>query len=128
MENKRQGDVLISKINKLPQNLKRVKNNTLAYGEISGHHHTLVPMIGTVETFKDSLGNMYFEVSDKAVLLHTNLDTKTVEVDKAIEIMIERINKGADFHKPQEVGKGIYKVTQENDYNPFTKLLERARD
>lgn len=37
----RQGDVDIFVVEHLPKNLRKIKGATLAYGEVTGHHHTL---------------------------------------------------------------------------------------
>ena len=37
----RQGDVLLVKTDKIPDNVVKTKDNTLAYGEVTGHHHTI---------------------------------------------------------------------------------------
>ncbi len=36
----RQGDVLLRRINEIPENKTKTKRATLAYGEATGHHHT----------------------------------------------------------------------------------------
>lgn len=38
----RQGDVLIKPIDKIPSTAKLVKNNILAYGEVTGHSHKII--------------------------------------------------------------------------------------
>lgn len=37
----RNGDVDIFKITSLPKNLKKIEGKTIAYGEATGHNHTL---------------------------------------------------------------------------------------
>jgi hypothetical protein len=63
----RQGDVLLTPIDKLPENLKE-KDNILAYGEVTGHKHQLV---GTqVQVFADDRRNQFAEVKEKSILRH----------------------------------------------------------
>lgn len=62
----RQGDLLIVKINDLPQGLE-IKDNILAYEEATGHKHQLV---GQVQLFRDKIDNQYFEVKEISRLVH----------------------------------------------------------
>lgn len=47
----RQGDVLVVKIDKIPEDAKLSENKTIAYGEVSGHYHTFQ---GSVQLFRKS--------------------------------------------------------------------------
>lgn len=40
----RHGDLFVNQIKEMPQGLKPYKGTTLAYGEATGHHHTLAPL------------------------------------------------------------------------------------
>lgn len=51
----RQGDVLFMPAS-IPQTAKRIKNRPVAYGEVTGHHHSLM---ANVETPVEELVEMY---------------------------------------------------------------------
>jgi hypothetical protein len=51
----RQGDVLLMPA-AIPQTAKRIKNRPVAYGEVTGHHHSLM---SNVETPVEDLVEMY---------------------------------------------------------------------
>lgn len=63
-----QGDVPFLKIEKLPENAKRRRNNNriVALGEATGHHHVLEA--GTM--YEDGLGNLFALVKQPTRLLH----------------------------------------------------------
>lgn len=126
----RQGDIILSKVSSLPEGLKK-GSNTLAYGEITGHHHTILPMNKKSEVITvRGLDKMFVQVKNgRAVLVHTDekkLDTNSI--DDVIQKITTRISKGEDFHKPQILEKGIYEVKFEQEVNPFTKVLQRSVD
>ena len=68
-----QGDVAIKQIQKLPQGLKKLQGTTLAYGEKTGHSHTLVadrPQV-IIDLLEDAEGRKYFEIKNgTATLTH----------------------------------------------------------
>ncbi len=84
---KRQGDILVIKIDKLPKGLKKVLDGVLVRGEVTGHSHKLVD--GGV--FKDKNGLLYLVVAKKALLKH-------------------------EEHKSISLGKGLYKVLRQREY------------
>jgi hypothetical protein len=64
----RQGDILLRKIKKLPNNLKP-KNKILAYGEVTGHKHQFVDENALV--FTNEQNQQYVEVlGEPAMLKH----------------------------------------------------------
>lgn len=70
----RQGDVLLIPVNEIPANLKRTKKVTLAYGEVTGHHHSIFS--GAVGFADDENGVAeYLQVEDSvADLVHQEHD------------------------------------------------------
>jgi len=126
----RQGDLLIYPITKIPKSATLITSKTLAYGEITGHHHTIFPIGGAKVNVLRDLDKMYFEVTDgKAVLLHT--DEKKIDMKriyKTIEKMFTRVKNGGDFHKPVTFDEGTYEVEVEHEYNPFIKELTKVVD
>lgn len=70
----RHGDVDIFRVTSLPKNLKMVKGSTIAFGEATGHHHTLFAEdLGTqITQYLDELSQKtYFKIEGgKALLKH----------------------------------------------------------
>lgn len=64
----RQGDVLLVKINKIPETAKRIprKEVTLALGEVTGHHHT----------FKDGAVGYAEKLNDHGITLAEYVDVQ----------------------------------------------------
>lgn len=88
----RHGDVIISQIDELPENVKKRGNVILAYGEITGHTHRIADPI-TAETFELN-GQIYLKViAPKAQLIH-------------------------EEHATIELPQGIYRTWQQREYTP----------
>ena len=78
----RQGDVLILPVKKIPSNLVRTKQVTLALGEATGHHHTIYSGAVGYATPETELSE-YFEVTDAtADLTHQEHTTITIPKGK----------------------------------------------
>lgn len=105
----RQGDLMIFKIDGLPKNVKRKKNLTLALGEATGHHHTLVAedQAGKINAYFDELAQKtYFEVqAGSARLVHQEHKTQT-----------------------QIFEPGVYEVEVEEGYDYTTETLQKVQD
>ena len=91
----RQGDVLITTIQKIPKGTKKVLNGVILYGESSGHAHRLVG--GDVLTKGDA---MFLKVTKKGTIVH-------------------------DEHKSITLKKGLYGVTRQREYltKDMTKVV-----
>ena len=92
-EHYRQGDVLLVRIESLPQGAAREKNEesvVLAYGEVTGHAHRL----------NASTVTMYAWEGDKLI-----------EVTKPTDLTHEE-------HSPIEIAPGFYKVVRQREYTP----------
>lgn len=89
---KQQGDVLITKIDKLPDGAKRIGGATVAEGEATGHHHTFADT-DAVELYEKD-GVLFANVTREVPLVHQE--------------------HGAIVHEP-----GIYEygIVQEWDYD-----------
>ena len=85
---KRQGDLLITKVNSIPQGAVKQNNRILAEGEATGHMHELNK--GTV--YEES-GILYFKIEEPATLNHPE-------------------------HKPVAFDPGEYKVVRQREYEP----------
>ena len=88
----RQGDVLLVPISKLPESVKPEKTITVAYGEVTGHHHDLVAVDGKVQIY--SLEDQLFaRVDGDVVITHQEHDQISVE-------------------------KGLYEIRIQQEYTP----------
>lgn len=108
----RQGDISFQKVDK-KINGKQSKKLILKHGE-SGNKHMLVPVGKSSITFEKIMGDMYFEVKNgQAILKHSK--TLTQEVD-------------TKTHKIQVFDEGVYKMNEEQEYNPFTEQISTVID
>jgi len=104
MKNYRHGDVDIKSIDKLPENLKKQDNLTLALGEVTGHHHTLVcDKPNMVFVLVDSDGTKYIDAKEDCILTHQEHETIKIE-------------------------KGMYVVKIEQEYDPFAEEIKKVQD
>lgn len=77
----RQGDVLLMKIKEgaVPKKLKKTNSITLAYGESTGHHHSILGQSDIAEGFANHETDLaeFIRVKDGAVanLVHQEHDT-----------------------------------------------------
>ena len=65
-----QGDVPSRYVAKLPKTAKRRKNNIIALGEVTGHHHVVEIVEGNAELYDDALGNLFMLVKSPVRILH----------------------------------------------------------
>lgn len=95
---KRQGDLLIVKVDKIPEGALEQKSRVLAEGEATGHMHELD--LGEVYE-KD--GTLYFKVAEggSVILKHPE-------------------------HGPLQFDEGIYQVIRQREYEP--EGWRRVRD
>ena len=117
----RHGDLLITRINAVPQSAINISSKIIAEGEVSGHKHKLVgqatvrilpgreagtTIIGRVESGDVSINRipeLYFSASEDVKLTH-------------------------EEHKTLELPRGSYKVTKEREFNPFEDLTTEVLD
>lgn len=85
----RQGDVLFTKIEALPEGLKQRKSQIIVEGEATGHHHSLVA--GRV--LEDAQGYLFLEVLKATQIVHQE-------------------------HQPIGLEPGFYRVTRQREYTP----------
>jgi len=86
----RQGDLLIVRVNKIPQDAVKQKNRILAEGEATGHMHELD--LGDVY---EQDGTLYFKVEEN--------ETSTLNHPEHKAVMFE---------------PGAYKVIRQREYEP----------
>ena len=114
-----QGDVQFKELNSLPTGLKKIENQPIAYGEISGHVHILT---GEVEMYQHE-DMMYAVIGEEGALLQHVLE---VNIKKTTMKLKEKLTV-AD-HGIIELNKGIYQFGIQKRYNPFSKVFERVID
>lgn len=105
-----QGDVALKPVQTIKDGQKeKVENNVLAWGETSGHAHTIT---GDAEVFR--IGNKVFVAvgSDGATLEHIKFKQKTK----------------ADHNPIQLQPNQNYEVLLQNEYRPFEGIFERVLD
>lgn len=89
----RHGDVLIDKIDSIPEGLKVRPNRVLAYGEITGHSHRIQDP-ETAQIWEAGDGTLYLEiVAPQATIVH-------------------------EEHLPITLPQGLYHVWYQREYTP----------
>ena len=96
----RQGDILFVRVEQLPQDLKKAKDQIIALGEVTGHSHRIAEAVG-VEVLEDKAGDKFVKVADRADVVHQE-------------------------HGPIALGPGNWKAARQQEYTP--KEPVRVRD
>ena len=101
----RQGDVWVEEIHTLPKNVKKAEPGlpgkiVLAYGEATGHHHS-IEVTEATESFVDEAGILFLALKEDTVLEHQE-------------------------HAAIEIPSGFYKVTIQREYSP--EAIRNVRD
>jgi hypothetical protein len=105
------GDVIIEKISDLPiefKNMSKEKNDTLAYGEVTGHSHKLFMM-----TDMPQGGCFDLRVGNDGV--------RFLKVIESVELRHQE-------HDPRIIPPGDYVIKIQREYDPFTKLARSVAD
>lgn len=99
----RQGDVLITPVDNIPTNLKKTERCTLALGEVTGHHHSILDgnAVGYANDAKSLAQYVRVTNSKGASLTHQEHDTivlpeGTYKVHGQVEYTPERLQRVAD--------------------------------
>lgn len=114
-----QGDVQFAQVAKLPTGAKKVENKPIAYGEHSGHQHVLT---GDVDMYEIDGKLVAVVGGDGARLQHiheSKMTTKAWKETKELE--------KAD-HNSHLLEKGIYEFYIQNQFNPYSRLMEKVID
>lgn len=95
-----QGDLLITKIEKMPKGFKKAKSENgkfiVAHSE-TGHHHTVL------------------ERNAQMLINETNEFIACLKIDKETQIVHER---SFDTHAPITLDPGIYEIRRQREYTP----------
>ena len=112
----RQGDVLLRKIDKLPEGLTE-KNKVLALGEVTGHRHRFAEKQELIEqqrpeentiVLTDENGKQYVQVvSPEAVLEHEEHGNITIPQGD-YEVIIQREHDAIAEYKKEEAERRVY--------------------
>lgn len=99
----RQGDLLFEEVNEMPQG-KGNSSPILAYGEVTGHSHTLVGDFERIDVEIDGVETIYFNPGDDCAAEH------------------EEHNK-IPFSKNRPI-----RVTRQREYNPLLNISQKVAD
>ena len=105
----RHGDILLKRVSAMPKNEKLIKRAEpiVEYGEVTGHAHRL---IGEVEVYAEQESGQtanYVVVPDTAT--------------KPAQLVHEE-------HDTIELSPGVYEVTRQREYNPYSQEARRVID
>lgn len=108
-----QGDVLITRINALPENIKQATpeangEHIVAHSE-TGHHHVIS---------SDDV-NYYLAANDNV------MDEFVAYLDVKKTTVLRHL-RSFDTHEPIEIGKGVYRLNRQREYTleGFRKALD----
>ena len=87
----RQGDIFFERVSKLPsKGLKKKTDAILAYGEMTGHSHSITTPISDCESYVDEQGDIYIR-SDKDIAVgHDEHNTITLPANEWICVSRQR--------------------------------------
>lgn len=100
------GDVVVQRIEKLPDGFdsyKRQEDNTVAWGEMTGHVHQLSGEDIEVRVDPGNFANRFIKIAKEALLEHQE-------------------------HEKITLPPGVYKSFLQQEYDPFTKKLRQVQD
>lgn len=96
----RQGDVLFTRINALPDGARKTRQNaTVAYGEVTGHSHAIAEADRQTAEVLEIGNGLYMHVSEEGISL-------------------EGITIQHEEHGPITLPPGDYEVTIQREYTP----------
>jgi len=96
----RHGDCLLKQVENIPDTAKKVSGTTIAYGEVTGHHHSFIG--NSVNIFEHN-NQKYVQVKKESQLTHQEHDTISI-------------------------GKGCYVLLMEREMNPFIQKIQQVLD
>ncbi len=109
MQQLRQGDVLLIKVNDMPKNVKKVSEKIIAHGESSNHCHRVTNNVQVMECN----GETYLHVNKKGILEHVLVSNPTTWTKEHNSIKLE---------------KGYYKVIKQIEYDPYENHIRNVMD
>ena len=101
-----QGDVMILRIDKLPENIHPAKPDgthyVVAHSE-SGHHHVI-----------EDRPNVKFFTSDDPMISYLQVDAAIDET----EALLKHLKVGKDAHETISFGAGFYRINRQRENTP----------
>lgn len=100
----RHGDVILKPVTAAQGKQEKLKEYTLAHGEVTGHHHTLYPLTegAFLSLFKDG-EKRFLDLAEPWALRHQE-------------------------HREIVVPPGLYEIGIEREYDPFERLMRKVID
>ena len=88
----RQGDIFFRSISKLPEkvNLNKKTDAILAYGELTGHSHSVTTPISDCESYVDEQGDIYIRSDKEMNVGHNEHNTITLPANEWICVSRQR--------------------------------------
>lgn len=111
----RQGDVLIERIEALPPGLKATKERILAHGEAHGHGHVVT-------------GDCTVYATNQPDIFYVEVPEGDVEATVAIQHLMVASGVWTGEHFPIAIEPGIYKVSGQFEYDPYEQAIQRVID
>lgn len=97
-----QGDIILEKVVRLPDDCKKLGHLVLAEGEVTGHKHEVLPQ-GNLIKLVEKDGQMF--------------------VKSKVDFKVKH-----DEHGTIEIPDGIYKVRKVREYNHFAEEAREVKD
>lgn len=108
----RHGDVDLRPVPKIPKDAHLIQTKTVAYGEVTGHHHTFSGQV------------LVYEPKQGETIL---VDGEQIPIQKYVEVQAPAKLEHQE-HKTIQVEKGTYAILQEREWNPFDQQIRRVLD
>jgi hypothetical protein len=114
-----QGDVQFRQLKSLPKGAIEVNNKPLAYGEHSKHQHILT---GDFKMYEVK-GTIFAVVGERTARLQHVHESIITEEKLKSPAELQKADHGSHVLNP-----GVYEFWIQNQYNPYSGLMEAARD
>lgn len=96
-------------------NLKKVANNIVARGEVSGHSHIAC---GEVDVYEDANGDIILDVHGEAAIKHL--------LEQAF--VTEKKEVWTGEHADIKLERGTYKYVPQVEFDPYEAVIRRVAD
>lgn len=101
-------------MNTMLKNAKKVANNIVAHGEVSGHSHIAVGDVDVLEVD----GEIYLDVKGEAAIKHLLEEAFTKEKREV----------WTGEHADIKLEKGLYKYVPQVEYDPYEEVIRKVQD
>lgn len=100
------GEIIFKPVRSIPEGTIKKHNKYIAGHSETGHHH-VITAAKEFQITEDALHNIYVQVFEQAEVVH---------------------QKTHDIHQTLPLAPGKYQIIPAQEYNPFTKLMEKQWD